>query len=95
MTGYRDMKVDVDAIAEDIRRLAAIESPTSHPAGVNAVLDMIAGWFEGTGATLQRHKIRDGFGDLLKAHSASPGGERFSFSLSRAPKQGGTQVGET
>jgi glutamate carboxypeptidase len=66
MTSYRDVQIDTDAIVEDIRSLAAIESPTSHSAGVNAVLDLIAGWFEGTGATFERLKIRDGFGDLLK-----------------------------
>ena len=74
MTSYRDAQIDTDAILEDISRIAAIESPTGHPAGVNAVLDAIAGWFEGTGATFERLKIRDGFGDLLKVHSASPGG---------------------
>jgi glutamate carboxypeptidase len=74
MTSYRDIEVDTDAILDDIRRVAAIESPTSHPAGVNAVLDIIEGWFEGTGATLERIKISDGFGDLLKVHSASSGG---------------------
>jgi glutamate carboxypeptidase len=74
MTSYRDAKIDTDAIVEDIRRLAAIESPTSHPAGVNGVLDVIASWFAGTGATLEQSKIGDDFGDLLKVHSASPGG---------------------
>ena len=57
MTSYRDIEVDTDAILDDIRRVAAIESPTSHPVGVNAVLDVIEGWFEGTGATFER--IRD------------------------------------
>jgi glutamate carboxypeptidase len=74
MTSYRDVEIDKDAIVEDIRRAAAIESPTSHPAGVNAALDLIAGWFEGTGASFERLKIRDGFGELLKVHSAPPGG---------------------
>jgi len=74
MTSYRAIEVDTDAILDDIGRVAAIESPTSHPVGVNAVLDVIEGWFEGTGATFDRIKIRDGFGDLLKVYSASPGG---------------------
>ena len=74
MTSYRAIEVDTDAILDDIGRVAAIESPTSHPVGVNAVLDVIEGWFEGTGATFERIKIRDGFGDLLKVYSASPGG---------------------
>jgi glutamate carboxypeptidase len=73
-TSYRDAEVDVDAILDDIRQVASIESPTSHPAGVNAVLDRIAGWFDGTGATFERTKIRDDLGDLLKVHSAPAGG---------------------
>jgi hypothetical protein len=59
MTSYRDA-VDVDTILEDIHRFAAVESPTSHPAGVNGVLDIIAGWFEGTGAGLERFKVDSG-----------------------------------
>ena len=35
MTTYRDAHVDVDAILEDIRSIVTVESPTSHPAGVN------------------------------------------------------------
>lgn len=74
MASYRDIEIDTETIVEDISRVASIESPTSHPAGVNAVLDVIAGWFEGTGVTFERIKIRNGFGDLLKVHGASPGG---------------------
>jgi glutamate carboxypeptidase len=66
MTGYRDASIDVEAIIEDICRIASVESPTSHPAGVNRVLDVIAGWFEGTGARIERFKIDDRFGDILK-----------------------------
>ena len=73
MTSYRDVEVDIDAIVEDILRLAAIESPTGQAAGVNGVLDTVAGWFEGTGASLERRTIRDGFGDLLKVRSAAGG----------------------
>jgi glutamate carboxypeptidase len=69
MTSYRD--VDTDAILDDIRRIASIESPTSHAAGVNGVLDVIASWFEGTGATFERLKIRDGFGDLLTVRAGA------------------------
>jgi glutamate carboxypeptidase len=73
MPGYRDAEVDVEAIVDDIRHLAAIESPTSHAAGVNAVLDTIAGWFDGTGASFERLKIDDRFGDLLKVRSTATG----------------------
>jgi glutamate carboxypeptidase len=74
MTSYRDAPVDVDAIIEDIRSIVEVESPTSHPAGVNQVLDIIAGWFDGTGASLERFKIDDRFGDILKVRSAPAGG---------------------
>jgi glutamate carboxypeptidase len=66
MTTYRDARVDVDAIIDDIRSIVTVESPTSHPAGVNQVLDIIAGWFEGTGVSTERLKIDDRFGDILK-----------------------------
>src|SRR5262245_32781020 len=88
MTGYRDVQIDTDAIVEDIRCLAAIESPTSHPAGVNAVLDLIASWFMGSGATCERLKIRDGFGDLLKVQI----GVRPSGSDTVAPGPDGAAV---
>jgi glutamate carboxypeptidase len=74
MTTYRDIEADTQAILDAISRISAVESPTSHPAGVNAVLDVIAGWFEGTGASFERLKIRDGFGDLLKVRTATAGG---------------------
>jgi glutamate carboxypeptidase len=74
MTTYRDIEADTEAILDAVSRIAAIESPTSHPAGVDAVLDVIAGWFEGTGASFERLKIRDGFGDLLKVRTATAGG---------------------
>ena len=44
MPSYRDAHIDIEAILEDIRSIAAVESPTSHPAGVNRVLDIIAGF---------------------------------------------------
>jgi glutamate carboxypeptidase len=73
-TSYRDVPVDVDAILDDISRVTAIESPTSSPAGVNAVLDLIASWFDGTGASLERARIADNLGDMLKVRSAQTGG---------------------
>ena len=69
MTSYRDAPIDSEAIIEDIRRIASVESPTSHPAGVNQVLDIIAGWFEGTAASIDRFKIDDRFGDILKVRT--------------------------
>jgi len=85
MTSYRDAPVDSDAILEDIRRIAEVESPTSHPAGVNRVLDIIAGWFEGTDAELDRFKIDDRFGDILKVRI---GGVRPGGSDTMAPTAG-------
>src|SRR5262245_55603040 len=90
MTTYRDAHVDIEAIIEDIRRIASVESPTSHSAGVNQVLDIIAGWFEGTGASLERFKIDDRFGDILKVRL----GVRPSGSDTVAPTPGGVTVSD-
>jgi len=69
MPSFLDTPVDREAILEQIRRITAIESPTSHPAGVNRVLDVIASWFDGTGTRLERSKIDDRFGDILRVRS--------------------------
>ena len=65
MTSFMDCPVDSNAILGDIERIVRIESPTSDPAGVNRVLDVIAAWFEGTGAHIERSRIDDRLGDLL------------------------------
>ena len=65
MTSFADCPVDSNAILGDIERLVRIESPTHEPAGVNRVLDVIAAWFEGTGAHIERSRIDDRLGDLL------------------------------
>jgi glutamate carboxypeptidase len=90
MTTYRDAHVDIEAIIENIRRIASVESPTSHSAGVNQVLDIIVGWFEGTGAILERFKIDDRFGDILKVRL----GARSSGSDTVAPTPGGVTVSD-
>ena len=72
MPSFLDSRIDSDAILADIERLARIESPTSDIAGVNRVLDVIVGWFEGTGATLERFKPDDRFGDMLRV-TCDPG----------------------
>jgi len=41
------------------------KAPPAIPAGVNRVLDVIAAWFEGTGAHIERSNIGDRLGDLL------------------------------
>ena len=90
MTSYRDAPIDSEAIIEDIRRIASVESPTSHPAGVNQVLDIIAGWFEGTAASIDRFKIDDRFGDILKVRT----GVRPSGSDTVAPAPGRATVSD-
>lgn len=57
--------VDEAQVLAFIETLTAIESPTSHPAGVNVVLDVVAAAFAGTGAALTRTP-RPGFGDMLE-----------------------------
>jgi glutamate carboxypeptidase len=58
--------IDVEAILDLIRRLAAIESPTSHPQGVAAMLDAVAAFFAGTRAAVTRTPTQPGFADLLE-----------------------------
>jgi glutamate carboxypeptidase len=65
MTSFADCPVDSNAILGDIERIVRIESPTSDAAGVNRVLDVVAAWFEGTGAHIERTRIDDRLGDLL------------------------------
>jgi glutamate carboxypeptidase len=65
MTSFADCPIDSNAILGDIERIVRIESPTSDTGGVNRVLDVIAAWFEGTGAHIERSKIGDRLGDLL------------------------------
>jgi glutamate carboxypeptidase len=66
MAAFLDCRIDSDAILADIEAISAIESPTSDVAGVNRVLDVIAGWFAGTGAAIERFAIDDRFGDMLR-----------------------------
>lgn len=66
MPSYLDCPIDTADILADIERITRIESPTSAPGGVNGVLDVIDGWFEGTGAARERIKLDDRFGDMLR-----------------------------
>jgi glutamate carboxypeptidase len=66
MASFPDCRIDSSAILADIEAISAIESPTSDVAGVNRVLDVIAGWFAGTGAAIERFAIDDRFGDMLR-----------------------------
>jgi glutamate carboxypeptidase len=74
MPSFLDCRIDADAILADIEAIARIESPTSDKAGVNRVLDEIVGWFESTGALIERFKTdeEDRFGDMLRV-TCDPG----------------------
>ena len=63
---FADCPIECSPILDDIERIVRIESPTSDPGGVNRVLDVVSAWFEGTGARLERSKIDDRLGDLLR-----------------------------
>ena len=73
MPSFLDCRIDADAILADIEAIARIESPTSDKAGVNRVLDVIAGWFEGTGARCERFKTDDDGSATCCACAAIPG----------------------
>src|SRR5438067_1441802 len=66
MATFLDCRIDGNAILADIEAITRIESPTSDPAGVNRVLDVISGWFDGTGAACERVKVDDRFGEMLR-----------------------------
>ena len=66
---FKDGEVDVSSVLADIERLTAIESPTSHVAGVDHVLDTVAAMFDGTGAELQRQSIDPRFGGMLTVNT--------------------------
>jgi glutamate carboxypeptidase len=61
--------IDAAQILATIRRLVEIESPTSCPNGVNRVLDEIVGMFGQTGASIERIKTNDSFGDIVRVTS--------------------------
>jgi glutamate carboxypeptidase len=61
--------IDAEEILETIHRLVEIESPTSCPTGVNRVLDEIIGMFPRTGASIERIKTTQSFGDILRVSS--------------------------
>jgi glutamate carboxypeptidase len=65
MSSFDDIAFDSNAILDDIKRITLVESPTSCPAGVNGVLDIIAAAFEGTGAAVERSRIAEQYGDML------------------------------
>ena len=67
---YRDaVGIDADAVLDMIRRVVEVESPTSDKAGVNRVLDILAGHFQNTGAMIERLPTTDAYGDMLRVRS--------------------------
>ena len=70
---FRDGTVDTEAVLDMIERLAAIESPSADPAGVDKVLDAIAVLFAVTEATLSREQIDPRFGEMLRVTCPGPG----------------------
>ncbi len=61
--------LDGEEILAGIRRWVELESPSHDAAAVNRVVDMAAGDLTRIGARLKRTPGRDGFGDVLEAHS--------------------------
>ena len=67
---YRDAAgIDADAVLAMIRRIVEVESPTSDKAGVNRVLDVLAGHFRDTGAMIERLPTPEPYGDMLRVRS--------------------------
>ena len=61
--------LDAEEILAGILEWVEIETPTSDPAGVNRLVDVVERLFTQTGARVQRTPGQDGFGDILTARS--------------------------
>jgi glutamate carboxypeptidase len=61
--------LDPEEILAGIRRWVEMESPTDDAVAVNKLVDMVEGDLSRIGARLKRTPGRDGFGDVLDAHS--------------------------
>ena len=60
------MSDDITTVLADIERMAAIESPTASPDGVNRMMDLVMSWFAPLGAAMERQKIDLCFGDMVR-----------------------------
>ena len=58
---------DADEILEGIRQWVMVESPTSHPDGVNRVMDLAAQAMATLGAEIDRQPGGEGYGDVVRA----------------------------
>jgi glutamate carboxypeptidase len=61
--------LDPEEILAGIRRWVEMESPSHDAAAVNRLVDMVEGDLRRIGARIARTPGRDGFGDVLAAHS--------------------------
>ena len=61
--------LDPEEILAGIRRWVEMESPSHDAVAVNKLVDMVEGDLRRIGAKLKRTPGRDGFGDVLDAHS--------------------------
>lgn len=66
------MSDEVTTVLADIERMAAIESPTASPEGVNLMMDLVMSWFAPLGAVMERQKIDPRFGDMVRV-TTDPG----------------------
>lgn len=68
-------KLDAEQLVEGIREWVEIESPTTEPAQVNRLMDLVEGQLKATGAEVERIAGSNGFGDHLRARSPWGGAE--------------------
>ncbi len=59
------MGIERARLVERLRTLVEVESPSEYAAGVNAAVDVVAGWAEAMGARVVRHPQAE-FGDVVE-----------------------------
>jgi glutamate carboxypeptidase len=72
MQKFKTAEIDTEALVRRIEALAAIESPTSHPDGVDRVREAVAQMFRASPAVLETIEVADGIGRALKV-TCDPG----------------------
>jgi glutamate carboxypeptidase len=65
--------IDIGGMIEGIRRWVETESPTSDPAAVNRMIDVVMAGIEGLPVSIERKAGRDGYADMLEVRSAEAG----------------------
>lgn len=76
------LNLDQSQLLQGIREWVEIESPTTDPAAVNRLMDLVQGQLQDAGARVERIPGRDGFGDHLRARSPWGGDEPGILMLS-------------